>query len=116
MASTLYTGIQYRTVSADHAAAEFPNASALIASGAVQIDPNPAFKGGGGVSYNVPYFLEISGADVVPTAASDGTRNAIATFKDVGPITAREYGLGIEASAQLAIGANESINAEVERQ
>jgi hypothetical protein len=115
MASTLYTSLQYRTVSAEHAAAEFTSLSPLIASGAVTVDPNPPFKGGGGITYNVPSFLEITGADVVPTAASDGTRNAIATFKDVGVVTEREYGLGVEESAKLAIG-GEGVGSEITRQ
>lgn len=116
MAGTLYSSLQYRTVSAEHVAAEFTGLSPLIGSGAVQVDPNPPFKGQGGITFNVPYFLEITGADVVPAAATDGSQNAIATFKDVGVITERQYGLGVEESAKLAIGGNESVGSEIERQ
>ena len=116
MASTTYTGVQYRTITAAHMAAEFPSVSGLIASGAVRVDPNPPFKGGGGISYNVPHFLEITGADVVATAATDGTRNAISTYKDVGPIVHREYGVGVEDIAQYVIGSDSNIGGEIERQ
>lgn len=116
MASTLYTSLNYRTVQADIAAAEFPNLSKLMASGAVQIDPNPPFKGQGGVAFNVPYFMEVVGADVVPTAATDGTRQAITSNQDVGTITEREYILGVEESAKLAVGTGQDIGSEIERQ
>jgi hypothetical protein len=104
MAGTLYTSLQYRLVTADHLAAEIPSVAKLIASGAVRVDANPPFRNQGGIYFEVPQFLEITGADVVPTADTDGTKQAVATFKDKGVITAREYLIAVENSAKLAAG------------
>ena len=119
MGSGLYSSVQYRAVFAQHAMAFFPGASKLIASGAVVIDPNPPFRGQGGLTYSVPAFHSIASTtakSVVPTAATDGTRNALATWKDVGTITEREYGVANEQSLLLALGSDQDPNGEIERQ
>jgi hypothetical protein len=104
MAGTLYTSLQYRLVTADTLKAEMPSQAQLIASGAVRVDANPPFKSQGGIYFEVPQFFEITGADVVPSADTDGTKYAITSFKDKGPICAREYIVAVENSAKLALG------------
>lgn len=116
MAATTFSGVQYRTVTAAHAAAEFPSASALIASGAVTVDPNPPFRTGGGVVFNVPYFLELSTAAGPSTAATDATLGAISTFKDIGLVCERELPVGVEDVAERAIGVDSGIGSEIIRQ
>lgn len=116
MASTTFGDVQYRTVTAAHAAAEFPSSSGLIASGAVVVDANPPFRGQGGITYNVPHFLELSTAAASSTAATDATLGAISTFKDVGIVCERELPVGVEDVAVRAIGQDSDIGGEIVRQ
>lgn len=112
MAATVYTGVNYRTVQADHVAAEMPSAAQLVASGAVRVDPNPPFKSQGGVTFEVPHWLEITTADAAPSAATDATLGAISDFKDIGVICQRQLPVGVERSTILALG-NQPINQEI---
>jgi len=104
MAATVYTGVNYRTVQADHVAAEMPSKGKLFGAGAVRIDPNPPFRSQGGSTFEVPHWLELSTADAAPTAATDATLGAISDFKDIGVICQRQLPVGVERSVLLALG------------
>ena len=104
MAATVYTGVNYRTVQADHVAAEMPSQAQLVAAGAVRVDPSPPFRAQGGITFEVPHWLELTTADAAPTAATDATLGAISDFKDVGVICQRQLPVGVERSVILALG------------
>jgi hypothetical protein len=116
MAATTFGDVKYRTVTAAHAAAEFPSLSPLIASGAVAVDANPPFRGQGGVVHNVPHFLEITTAATSSTAATDATPGAISAFQDVGIVCERINPMGVEDVATRAIGTDSDIGGEILRQ
>lgn len=110
MASTAISSMVIRLITTEHMAAEMPSLSQLIASGAVTVDPNTPAKAGGNY-LEIPEFMEYTTADVViPDDDTDGTRNALATAKDVGVVCRRENGIGVKDSAEIASG--EDINAE----
>lgn len=117
MASTTNSSMQTRTVTADYVAAEFPNVSKLVASGAVQVDPNPPFKGigGGGYVFNVPHYYEFTTADVVPDVDDTaGTRNALSTYQDIGIVSYRISSMSVKDTAITFAGAD--IEGEIVRQ
>jgi hypothetical protein len=117
MASTTNSSVQTRTVTADYVAAEFPQQSKLVGSGAVRVDPNPPFKGigGGGYVFNIPHYYEFTTADVVPDIDDTaGTRNAVTTYQDVGIVTYRISSMSVKDTAITFAGAD--IEGEIVRQ